>query len=71
MNPRKPRIGQTEWCEDVRQMAESIEEAWHLIVPFNEAGEGTNIEASPHWSSNTGYGVYLDRLNQYPIARRR
>jgi hypothetical protein len=41
-------------------------EPWQLIVSFNEAGEGTMIEASSSWSSNTQYGYYLDCLHQFP-----
>jgi hypothetical protein len=40
-------------------------EPWQLVVSFNEAGEGTMIEASSAWSSNTQYGMYLDCLNKF------
>jgi hypothetical protein len=40
-------------------------EPWQLIVSFNEAGEGTMVEASSSWSSNTQYGDYLDCLHQF------
>jgi len=36
---------------------------WQLVLSFNEAGEGTMIEASNSWSSGTPYGYYLDCLH--------
>ena len=34
-----------------------------LLPPKNEAGEGTLIEPSPDWDSESGYGDYLDCLH--------
>jgi hypothetical protein len=40
-------------------------EPWQLITTFNEAGEGTMVESSSHhWQSGSGYGYYLDALNE-------
>jgi len=40
-------------------------EPFQLIVTFNEHGEGTGVEASSHWASDSGYGYYLDCLHEY------
>ena len=57
-----PRVSEEQFCANVKQMV-SNGDPWQLITTFNEAGEGTNIEASPHWSSDTIYGFYLDCLH--------
>lgn len=36
-----------------------------LIDSFNVWSEGTAVEASPSWSSDSGYGVYLDLLHAW------
>eukprot|EP00934_Nitzschia_sp_Nitz4_P002631 Nitzschia sp. Nitz4//scaffold89_size161592//126958//128656//NITZ4_002394-RA/size161592-snap-gene-0.180-mRNA-1//-1//CDS//3329559664//2621//frame0 len=66
--PRTPRVDPETWCANSKAMAQS-NEPWHMIISFNEAGEGTNIENSPHWSTESGYGEYLDCLHQYPTVR--
>jgi len=66
--PQTPRVRPEQWCENVQEMASS-KEPWHLIISFNEAGEGTNIEPSPHWESASGYGEYLDCLHEFPTKR--
>jgi hypothetical protein len=63
-NPILPRLGKERFCQNVESMVDS-REPWQLIVSFNEAGEGTMIEASSSWSSNTPYGDYLDCLHQF------
>jgi hypothetical protein len=62
--PDVPRVGKNRWCKNVEKMVKSGA-PWHLIISFNEAGEGTMIEASSHWSSDTPYGYYLDCLNKF------
>lgn len=62
--PRFPRLSKRDFCENVEEMVDSGY-PWQLIVSFNEAGEGTMIESSPSWGSNTKYGYYLDCLNKY------
>lgn len=62
--PMKPRMSEAAWCKDVKEMAASNAK-WHLIVSFNEAGEGTLIESSPDWKSGTPYGYYLDCLHDF------
>ena len=37
---------------------------WQLITTFNEWGEGTSVEDAAQWNSCTGYGIYLDELQQ-------
>jgi hypothetical protein len=62
--PRMPRLSESAWCQNVKGMVDSGE-PWQLVVSFNEAGEGTMIEASSAWSSNTQYGMYLDCLHKF------
>jgi hypothetical protein len=62
--PSLPRLSESAWCQNVQNMVDSGE-PWQLVVSFNEAGEGTMIEASSAWSSNTQYGFYLDCLHQF------
>jgi hypothetical protein len=61
--PLLPRVDKTQFCLNAGKMVDS-KEPWQLIVSFNEAGEGTMIEPSPDWPSNSGYGVYLDCLHE-------
>jgi hypothetical protein len=60
--PLLPRLNETTWRKNVKNMVAS-DQPWQLITTFNEAGEGTMIEASRHWDSDTGYGFYLDALH--------
>jgi hypothetical protein len=62
--PRLPRLNETEWCQNVEDMVSSGD-PWQLVTTFNEAGEGTIIEPSTNWTSNSGYGYYLDCLHDY------
>jgi hypothetical protein len=66
-NPRLPAwLGKNHFCQNAESMVGS-QEPWQLIVSFNEAGKGTMIKASESsWSSNAGYGDYLDCLHQFP-----
>jgi hypothetical protein len=61
--PLLKRVNRTQFCQNTKKMSES-REPWQLIVSFNEAGEGTLIEPSPDWMSDSGYGVYLDCLHE-------
>jgi hypothetical protein len=63
-NPQLPRVSRQDFCRNVKDMVDSSE-PWQLVTTFNEAGEGTMVEASKHWSSNSGYGHYLDCLHAY------
>ena len=60
--PVLERLSQGEWCEHVQGMIDSNEQ-WQMIVSFNEAAQGTSIEPSDDWRSDSGYGYYLDCLN--------
>ena len=61
--PKLARVSQEAFCENVKNMVES-EAPWQLVTTFNEAGEGTVVEAaSNHWTSSSGYGDYLDCLH--------
>ena len=66
--PRTERVEEDACCENVQFMASSFD-PWQLIISFNEAGEGTNIEPSSNWTSDTEYGYYLDCLNEYPTLK--
>eukprot|EP00980_Cylindrotheca_fusiformis_P019329 scaffold6638_cov127-Cylindrotheca_fusiformis.AAC.13 len=60
--PDLPRLSKSEFCNNVQDMVDS-EAPWQLITTFNEAGEGTIIEPSEEWESDSGYGYYLDCLH--------
>lgn len=62
--PMVPRISSEQFCLNTEKMVASREQ-WQLIVSFNEAGEGTMIEPSPDWPSDSGYGQYLDCLHNF------
>jgi hypothetical protein len=62
--PRLDRVSESDFCANVDLMVQS-NEPWQLITTFNEAGEGTMVEPSPHWPSSSGYGFYLDCLHTY------
>jgi len=61
--PRVPRASQTTFCDWVTTMQSRINTDWHLIVSFNEWGEGTSVESATAWESDSGYGIYLDCLH--------
>ena len=63
-NPLLPRVSKEDFCLNVQEMVDSGD-PWQLITTFNEAGEGTLIEASHHWRSDTKYGFYLDCLHTF------
>jgi hypothetical protein len=42
--------------------------SFELVTTFNEWGEGTAVEPAVEWASSSGFGVYLDILNQHPPA---
>ncbi|KAG7355531.1 glycosyl hydrolase family 99 protein [Nitzschia inconspicua] len=63
--PRLERLDKKTWYDTVRQMVATNKDVkWHLITSFNEAGEGTLIEATNEWDSNSGFGFYLDALHE-------
>ena len=63
--PLLPRVANDAFCSNVERMVSS-DDPWQLITTFNEAGEGTIVEASSlHWGSDTKYGFYLDCLHLY------
>jgi hypothetical protein len=53
------------WTRSVRRMARSAAQ-FHFVISFNEWGEGTAIESAAQWSSDSGYGRYLDVLRAVP-----
>jgi len=62
--PKLPRVSKDKFCENAKNMVEEGED-WQLITTFNEAGEGTMVEASSdNWGSDTKYGYYLDCLHE-------
>ena len=60
-NPRLER-NLDRWNQDIQDMVASGAPL-QLITSFNEWGEGTAIESAMEWSSNSGYGAYLDALH--------
>jgi hypothetical protein len=52
----------TTWNSNVSSMVASGE-PWQLVTTFNEWGEGTIVESAAEWASSSGYGQYLDVLN--------
>lgn len=60
--PMLDRLNRTQFCQNTERMV-AAGDPWQLIVSFNEAGEGTLIEPSPDWDSESGYGDYLDCLH--------
>jgi len=63
--PELPRLSKAKFCENTRKMVDSGEN-WQLVTTFNEAGEGTLVEASSsNWGSDTKYGYYLDCLHEH------
>jgi hypothetical protein len=59
--PKLPRLNASDWRQSVTAMVNSKED-WQLITTFNEWGEGTAVESAEEWSSESGYGMYLDTL---------
>jgi hypothetical protein len=50
------------WKSDIQAMAAS-EANFQLITTFNEWGEGTAVEKANEWTSQSGFGDYLDALH--------
>ena len=50
------------WKSDIQAMAAS-EANFQLITTFNEWGEGTAVETANEWTSQSGFGEYLDALH--------
>ncbi|OEU08315.1 hypothetical protein FRACYDRAFT_250104 [Fragilariopsis cylindrus CCMP1102] len=68
--PRLERLTSTEWTESVQKMSSLRDDdsnsdniKWHLITSFNEAVEGTIIEATDEWDTKSGMGYFLDALH--------
>jgi len=59
--PRDP----ARWRQDVEDLNASPL-PWHLVLTFNEWGEGTAIESAQEWATPSGYGAYLDALHNDP-----
>jgi len=57
-----------EFYQNIRNMVAS-NKSWQLITTFNEWGEGTAVEPARQWSSNSGYGIYLDALHRHGIKK--
>ena len=49
------------WRQDIQAMVASGAD-WQLVTTFNEWGEGTAVESAAEWASLSGYGEYLDAL---------
>jgi hypothetical protein len=59
--PRVPRDVER-FKQNVRNMVAS-NARFHLLVSFNEWGEGTASESAAEWASPSGHGHYLDALH--------
>jgi hypothetical protein len=64
---RLPRDGAA-WTSAVMGMVAS-HARFQLVTTFNEWGEGTAVESSEQWRSDSGYGSYLDVLHALVPAR--
>ena len=62
-SPSLPRLSENEWRQVVTDMVDS-NESLQLLTTFNEWGEGTAAEGAKEWRSDSGFGYYLDALNQ-------
>ncbi len=51
------------WVQNVANMLGSGAR-WQLVTTFNEWGEGTSVESSSEWASESGFGTYLDALHE-------
>ena len=64
--PRLKRLTSIEWTNSVQKMSALRDDdniKWHLITSFNEAVEGTIIEATEDWDTKSGMGYFLDALH--------
>jgi hypothetical protein len=62
--PRDPAA----WRSAVSDMVSSGAR-FQLVTTFNEWGEGTAVESSDQWRTDSGYGSYLDTLHALVPAR--
>jgi hypothetical protein len=53
------------WEDDIRAMVGSGA-SFQLITSYNEWGEGTSVEPADEWSTESGFGSYLDALHRVP-----
>jgi Glycosyl hydrolase family 99 len=60
LQPRLPRDMRRFQADLRRQVASGAH--WQLVTSFNEWGEGTAVEPSQQWQSQSGYGTYLDAM---------
>jgi len=51
------------WRTDVADMLAS-QARWQLVLSFNEWPEGTSVESAREWATPSGYGAYLDALQE-------
>jgi Glycosyl hydrolase family 99 len=58
--PRLDRNLERFQADLARQVASGAR--WQLVTTFNEWGEGTAVEPSREWESESGHGIYLDAL---------
>ncbi len=50
------------WSTNIQAMIASGA-PWQLITTFSEWGEGTSVENATEWTTQSGYGTYLDALH--------
>jgi hypothetical protein len=58
------RASEELWTDIVKEMVGSGVD-WQLVTSYNEWGEGTSVESALDWPSESGYGMYLDVLQNY------
>ncbi len=51
------------WVQNAANMLGSGVQ-WQLVTTFNEWGEGTSVESTEEWASDSGFGTYLDALRE-------
>ena len=61
--PELERLRPGDWCQSVLAMEESTSEQWHLISSFNDSDQGSSIQPSLDWRSETEHGYFLDCLH--------
>jgi hypothetical protein len=60
--PSLVRMGKEQWCQNVQGMIDSSEPL-QMVVTFNDWRRGTMVETSQGWSTASGYGMFMDCLN--------
>eukprot|EP00529_Nitzschia_sp_RCC80_P004368 CAMPEP_0113520464 /NCGR_PEP_ID=MMETSP0014_2-20120614/44098_1 /TAXON_ID=2857 /ORGANISM="Nitzschia sp." /LENGTH=957 /DNA_ID=CAMNT_0000418313 /DNA_START=179 /DNA_END=3052 /DNA_ORIENTATION=+ /assembly_acc=CAM_ASM_000159 len=60
--PTMPRLSGEQWCQNVQDMVDSGAPL-QMVITFNDWRRGTMVEGSETWRSDSGYGIFMDCLN--------